>query len=343
MNIILPKGPKFAVLVVLTAVAFTVVVFLEIITYLNSPTGTYAGAEIDISKGATTSEIAHVLRERQIIRSESLFYFVSRFKGYATGFKAGRYHIPPGMRTMEIARFLAETLPTPAGIKVTIPEGLTLWETASILQKKAGVDSSTFVTFAKSPVIAESLGIDNKTLEGYLYPETYFICEQSRVTDIIRQMVAQFRKVFTDSLKMRAEKLDMTINQTVTLASLIETEAVKNEERPIISQVFHLRIKLGYPLQANPTIQYILGEKRRIVDEDLNIDSPYNTYLHTGLPPGPIANPGIESIRAALYPADTKYLYFVSDSDSSHVFSKTLAQHNIVVSRYLKKRNQKAQ
>ncbi|MHB9029508.1 MAG: endolytic transglycosylase MltG, partial [Candidatus Latescibacterota bacterium] len=233
------------------------------------------------------------------------------------------------------------TPPGPVDIRITVPEGYNIREIASILQKKAGVDSSSFVMFAMNTPIAESLGVDKETQEGYLYPETYFIAERSRSLDVIRRMTAQFQEVFVDSLRTRAKTIGLTVNEVVTLASLIETEAANAGERPTVSQVFHLRLKLGYPLQANPTIQYILGEKRRVLAEDLDIESPYNTYLHKGLPPGPIASPGIASIRAALYPAATKYLYFVSDGDGSHIFSETLDEHNSAVAKYLRKRNGK--
>jgi UPF0755 protein len=341
MNSILPKGPLLAAFILLTVIAVSAVAFLGIAVFLNAPTGKTAGAVLDIPKGATARGVAQMLREKEIIRSEFFFCLVSRANGYSSRFKAGRFRFPREMRTTDIARFLADTPPGPVDIRVTIPEGYNIREIASVLQKKAGVDSASFTMFAMSSSIAESLGVDNKTLEGYLYPETYFIAERSRSLDVIRRMAAQFREVFADSLKTRAKTLGMTVNEVVTLASLVETEAANAGERPIVSQVFHRRLELGYPLQANPTIQYILGEKRRVLTEDLNIESPYNTYLHKGLPPGPIANPGIGSIHAALYPADTRYLYFVSDGEGGHIFSETLDEHNSAVAKYLRKRNGK--
>ncbi len=334
--------PRFAIIAPSAALIF-ICAFVGALVLLNAPTGKSAKAAIEIKKGMTTRGIARMLREKGIIRSEFLFYFASRFRGYSTRYKAGRFTLPREMRTTEIARRLAETPPAPADIRVTIPEGKSIREIASILREKAAVDSSAFVMFAMNTALAESMGVDNKTLEGYLFPETYFIGERSRALEVIRRMTAQFREAFSDSLKIRAKALGMTVNEVVTLASLIETEAANAEERPIISQVFHRRLDLGFPLQANPTIQYILGEKRRVLKEDLDIESPYNTYLHTGLPPGPIASPGVSSIRAALYPADTKYLYFVSDGDGAHIFSETLAGHNAAVARYLKNRNRQAQ
>ncbi len=143
-------------------------------------------------------------------------------------------------------------------------------------------------------------------------------------------------------MKKRAAKLGFTVNQAVTLASLIETEAASDAERPVISSIFHRRLKAGLPLQANPTIQYALGEKRRVFNGDLDVDSPYKTYRNRGLPPGPIACPGMKSIVAALYPAETEYLYFVANGDGSHTFSKSLAEHSSAVARYKKTRLQRS-
>ncbi len=337
----LPSGPiRYAVLG-LAAFALAALAATGILISLDAPTGKTAGAVVDIPKGMTAAEIAHLLHDRGLIRSVTLFRIVARSNGYATRFKAGRYRLPREMRTAEVAQFLAETPPGPVDIRVTIPEGLSIREIASILRKTAGIDSAAFSMFASSSAIAETLGVDNATLEGYLYPETYFIAQRSTAMDVIRRMVEQFREEFGDSLKVRARELGMTVNETVTMASLIETEAANDEERSLISSVFHRRLKLGYPLQANPTIQYILGEKRRVLDEDLKIESPFNTYLNKGLPPGPIASPGVASIRAALWPADTKYLYFMADGEGGHVFSKTLSEHNAAVARYMRQRNRK--
>ena len=153
-------------------------------------------------------------------------------------------------------------------------------------------------------------------------------------------MVKKFNTVFNDSLKKRAKEISMSVHEVVTLASIIETEAGLDEERPLISSVFHRRLKLKRPLEANPTIQYALGSKRRILTEDLQIDSPYNTYTNPGLPPGPIASPGEKSLLAALYPAKTGYLYFMADGKGGHVFSKTLNEHIKAIRRYRKQRRQ---
>lgn len=321
----------------LAAAALTVIMFL-VGMVLDSPARNSGGAVIDIRKGMNAGEIADLLKKKGIIRSAFLFRAVSCVEGYEGRYRFGRYTIPRKMRTFALARFMAETVPGPFDIKVTIPEGLNIWETASLFFRKAKVDSAAFVRFARNHAAAESMGVDNETLEGYLYPETYFVTEEADARDIIGKMVGQYRRVLSGSIQTRARTMKMTVNEVMTLASLIETEAANDTERPIISAVFHRRLKLRYPLQANPTIQYVIGEKRRVLDEDLAVDSPYNTYRYRGLPPGPIASPGLKSIIAALYPADTDYLYFVADGNGGHVFSRSLAEHRTAVSRYLNNR-----
>lgn len=343
MNIHHLFRPRMAVMAGLTLVALAAIVLLQIILSLNVPAPKSAGAVIDIQKGMNAGELAHMLKKKGYIRSAFLFRFVSKSKGYESRYRSGRYKIPRAMRTADLARYLAKTPPGPIDIRVTIPEGSNITEIASLFYRKAGVDSLAFAVLARDRATAKSLGIENETLEGYLFPETYFVVEGTKARDIIKHMVDQYHLTFTEPMRTRARLLNLTVNQVMTLASLVETEAATDIERPIISQVFHRRLKLGYPLQANPTIQYILGEKRRVLDQDLQIDSPYNTYLNRGLPPGPIASPGEKSIVAALYPANTDYLYFVSNGDGTHEFSKTLAEHQVAVSRYLIKRSRQPQ
>jgi len=302
--------------------------------FLDTPAPGSRAAEVKIAKGATAGEVARLLESQGVIRSAFLFRVVSRVNGYDGRIRAGRYTVPAGLRTDEIARFLAVTSPRPLEIRVTVAEGLTITEIASLLERKAVVDSAAFTAFATSSAIAESLGVDNATLEGYIYPDTYFIHEGAKAFDVIRMMRGRLTEVLPDSLLTRARKLGFSLNEMLTLASLIETEAASDEERPVISSVFHRRLKAGLPLQANPTVQYALGVKRRVYNGDLDVNSPYNTYLRRGLPPGPIANPGMKSILAALYPADTRYLYFVSNGSGGHVFSRTLAEHNAAAARY---------
>ncbi len=310
------------------------------VIYGNSPAGIEKTVELEISKGMTAGDIARMLREKGVIRSALYFKLVTKLNGYSMKFRAGRHEIKGTMNTHEIARLLTHNPPVPPDVKITVFEGLTIKETASILATTANIDSSEFVRLAMDKDIALKLGVDNNTLEGYLYPDTYFIRPDTRPADMITRMVNRFNTVFNDSLKVRAEEINMNVHEVVTLASIIVTEAGIDEDRPLISSVFHRRLKLKRPLEANPTIQYALGNKRRVLTADLKIDSPYNTYTNRGLPPGPIASPGKKSLVAALYPADTKYLYFMADGKGGHVFSKSLGEHNKAVRQYRRLRRQ---
>ncbi len=307
---------------------------------INLPTGKEDAFILEIAPGMTAGDIAHMLHDKGIIRNVLYFNLVSEMLGYSKNFKAGR-HVLSGVKSVhESARLFTQIPPSPPDIKVTIFEGLNIKETSSILASVTGIDSSDFVKLAVDKNVAIELGVDNDTLEGYLYPDTYFVRHDTKPIEVITRMIDRFNSVFNDSLKKRASELGMSINEVVALASIIETEAQLEEERPIISAVFHRRLQLGRPLEANPTIQYALGNRRRVLKEDLDIDSPYNTYTNPGLPPGPIASPGKKSLIAALYPADTKYLYFMANGKGGHVFSKSLNEHNRAARQYKRMRKQ---
>ena len=295
---------------------------------------------LEIEPGMTGEDIADKLKEKDVIRSTSIFTFIAKIGGYSRSFKAGLHSVDRSMSMLGIVRKLTENPMNPPDKIVTIVEGLTVSETASVLKELAGIDSTEFVNLAMSKQAAQKLGVDNETLEGYLYPDTYFVKPNSSPMEMIERMVGQFTKVFDDSYRKRAAELGMTVREIVILASIIERETGFDDERHYISQVFHRRLKLGRPLQANPTIQYALGYRRRILDEDLTLDSIYNTYIYPGLPPGAISNPGKKSLIAALYPADSNYLYFVADGKGGNVFSRTLPEHNRAVRQYKRKRRE---
>jgi len=334
------KHFKIQILTISLGLLFFCVAVLGWMIYGNHPAGNGETVIVEISKGMTAGDIALMLRDRGVIRSVLYFKLVSGLNGDTMKFKAGRHEINGTMNVREIIRLLTQNPLAPPDVKVTVFEGLTVKETASILASTADIDSAEIVQLAADKDMARKLGADNDTVEGYLFPDTYFFRPDARPIDIITRMVKKFNSVFNDSLKERAEEINMSVHEVVTLASIIETEAGLDEERPLISAVFHRRLKLKRPLEANPTIQYALGNKRRVLTEDLKIDSPYNTYTNPGLPPGPIASPGEKSIIAALYPADTKYLYFMADGKGGHIFSKSLREHNKAARQYRRQRKQ---
>ena len=201
---------------------------------------------------------------------------------------------------------------------------------AGILKRRIDIDSLEFLRLATDRRFANSVGIGASNLEGYLFPDTYKLSWGTTPNGVARVMVEQFNRTFTDSLSKRAEEIDLSLAQVVTLASMIEAEAKDGNERDLISAVYHNRMRRGMLLQCDPTVIYALPDLNRpLLLKDLEVDSPYNTYRYPGLPPGPICNPGRASIVAALYPADVNYLYFVATGEGSHIFSTTLTQHNL--------------
>ncbi|RKY89252.1 endolytic transglycosylase MltG, partial [candidate division KSB1 bacterium] len=240
--------------------------------------------------------------------------------------RAGKFRLSKNLSNYSILLILCKGKPIDE--KITIQEGLTSQKICSILKDTLEIDSTKFISLLTDKEFINELGIDADNLEGYLFPETYYFPCGISEKEIIKKMVGEFHKVFNDSLKKRARELNFSVHEIVTLASIIEGEAKIDDERNKISAVFHNRLKRRMRLQADPTIQYIIKDgPRRLLLKDLKIESPYNTYLHRGLPPGPICNPGKKSIIAALYPSCENYLYFVAKGDGSHIFSRTKKEH----------------
>ena len=293
---------------------------------------------INVSRGSTFKEISDTLQSYDVIENKLLFQFAGRIIGWTTHMKVGRYVFADGISNYEILSSLHSGKSTVA-IPVTIPEGYTSKQIASILYHRIGSDSSLFVHLVHDSLFARELGLGVTSLEGYLMPETYQFYWQMDEQDIVRDLVKQFHKFYTDSLQHREQELALMTRDVLTVASIVEGEAIIDSERAIIAGVFYNRLKKGMKLEADPTIQFLLDDLalrtgRRVLYRDLTIDSPYNTYLYRGLPPTPISNPGKKSILAALYPAKHKYLYFVSNGLGGHVFSKDYEDHQRAVQEY---------
>jgi len=291
--------------------------------------GSEESVTVAIPSGTGTEGIAQILEENGLIDNTKVFKLLSRSKGFDGKFKAGQYSLSPGMSMEEIMEILvagrADT------VRFTIPEGYDIRRTTEKLAEEGLVNAEKFAEEIESGQFDYDFLADAPTgpnrLEGFLFPETYEIFANANEHDIIDKMLYQFSKIFTEEYYERAEALGMSVREVVTLASVIEREARVPEDRPVIASVFYNRLKIGMPLQSCATVQYILGEQKPVLSiKDTQIESPYNTYLHPGLPPGPIASPGADSIKAALYPADTNYLYFLAKGDGSHAFSSTYEQ-----------------
>ncbi|MGE5582805.1 MAG: endolytic transglycosylase MltG [Bacillota bacterium] len=282
---------------------------------------------LKIPYGASLREVGQTLEKHGLIRSGTVYEIYVRLKPARRMAKAGYYQLCPGMSLPRIVRELR--LGIPPSIRVTIPEGLTSGQVADLLAQKGLVDRERFLSALQDfNFINEVLG-DFKiksSAEGYLFPDTYnFVLTGSNEREIIRKMLSRFKEVYQQNFgKMTAEKR----REVVIIASLVEKEAKKAAERPVIAGIFYNRLRIGYPLQSCATVEYSLGKhKERLYYKDLQVNSPYNTYLHQGLPPGPIANPGLASLKAAVSPAKVRYLYFVAKPDGTHVFSLTYQQH----------------
>ncbi|MCF8045838.1 MAG: endolytic transglycosylase MltG [Desulfarculaceae bacterium] len=286
-----------------------------------------------IERGDTLSTVSRKLENRGVISSSELFSIFALMKNQAKNLKAGEYALS-GAGTPE--RVL--DIITKGKVKLyrlTVPEGLNLFEVAALAEKAGFGNREAFVMAAESTEFTRSLGISADTLEGYLFPETYYFPKSATEKDLIREMVGRFQEVYTEDWKTRTRQMRFTVHEIVTLASIIEKETGEATERPVISSVFHNRLEKGMRLESDPTVIYGIEDfDGNITRKDLTTRTPYNTYMIRGLPPGPIANPGKMSLKAALYPADTEYIFFVSKKDSTHKFSETIKEHNRAVRKY---------
>ncbi|MCL6450308.1 MAG: endolytic transglycosylase MltG [Acetobacteraceae bacterium] len=298
-----------------------------------------ASKVIEFGTGATTAEIARRLEGEGIIKSAWAFRALARYRGLDGRLMAGEYRLSPALSPSAILGMLARG--QVVTYQVTVPEGLTVAEVAALLEKRGFADSAEFLEAARDvsflpPDLREGRqeALLLEPLEGCLFPDTYRLSHSMKPADIVRLMVRRTVQVL-EPYRPRAAELRLSLHQVLTLASIIEKEARVAEERALISSVYHNRLRLGMKLDACPTVRYALpGHPASLTFADLQVPSPYNTYLNPGLPPGPIAAPGEACVRAALYPADTAYLYFVARNDGTHVFSRTYAEHLQAVRQY---------
>ena len=289
-----------------------------------------------IPDGSTFQHVAVLLERERLIKSGPIFVLFGKSQSADRKVHAGEYELNPGMTPAEILSKLlnGQVLLHP----LTIPEGLTLTQIADLVSQQGLTDREEFLRLAKDREFIVSLGIKAETLEGYLYPNTYKFPRGIKAREVLVAMVEQLGQEVGPDLLARMQELKMTMHEVLTLASVIEKETGSGSERQEISAVFHNRLKKHIPLQSDPTVIYGLPAfDGNLHKKDLSSPSPYNTYRVQGLPPGPIANPGIQAIRATLYPSDSRSLYFVSRNDGTHQFSATLIEHNKAVEKYQKR------
>lgn len=301
----------------------------------------YPPREIFIPYNSSTADIAALLKKEGLIKNSLFFRFYAHYKGCHAKFQAGKYLLSAGLTLDEIMVMLQQGVVLKKGFRFTVPEGFTVEQIAAQLAREGLVQEEEFLLECLRPRRESSFQFLSAvppgvryTLEGYLFPDTYEIERTAAAPEEITEMMLQrFHEIFDADFRQRAAELGFSIHEIVTLASLVEREARVPEERPLIAAVFHNRLRSEHMpfLQSCATVQYVLGEVKPVLSyAELAVDSPYNTYLYPALPPGPIASPGQEALKAALYPADVDYLFFVYKEDGSgtHYFSTTLEEHD---------------
>jgi UPF0755 protein len=327
---------KFKIALVALLAAACVLTFLLLDT---PPSKDWKVAKVVIPKGRSSSEAARLLAAANVLQHPYIFRILVLGTLTANQLKFGEYLFPEPPSAVDVWRKLVGGEIT--RYSVTIPEGSNLYDIAEILRDLDLVDREKFLESAASTDLLRRLNIPGATVEGFLFPDTYLLEKSMSAEDILEVMIRQFRRKFLPEWETRARESGLSLLQVVTLASIIEKETGVEEEKPLVSAVIRKRLSLGMPLQMDPTVIY--GLKRfgeELTKIDLQAPSPYNSYRNRGLPPGPIANPGISALKAALFPADAEYLFFVSRNDGSHRFSKTLQEHNQGVASYRKEKTE---
>ncbi len=327
-----PKKNHWLLFLLITA-AVTVLVHFYIALFVP-PSNEKVWKEVQVTEGMSFKAIAAALQKEGIIRYRGYFEIIGRLQGISRKVRVGYYGLSTNMGLWEVLDILRKG--KIIEYEVVIPEGYNLYQIGWTLSGTPLIsDPQDFIKLVKNKEYVHSLGINADSLEGYLYPDTYYLPKGIKLEDIPRKMVQRYRQVFTDTYRSRARDLGLTEHQVITLASIVEKEAKVPSERKLVSAVYHNRLKRGMKLQADPTAVY--GTKAwitKVTKGDLRRRSPYNTYLHKGLPPGPIANPGEGAILAALYPDSVDYLFFVAQGDGSHYFSKDFGAHEKAIGRY---------
>ena len=291
--------------------------------------------DVSFPPGSGIRTLAAELKSGGVIRSRWHFILMTRLRGDAHRLKAGDYRFNDGMTPDVILRKLVTG--DVDYLKFSLPEGYSIHQAAELLEQKGYFKRQEFLEKCRDAALLARLGLSGPSVEGYLYPATYNLSRNGSEEQLIGQMVAQFEKKYAELAVGGGGAEGLSRHAVVTLASLIEKEAVSAEEKPLISSVFHNRLRIGMPLQSDPTAVYgVRAFAGKVTRADIDRPSPYNTYRIKGLPPGPIGNPGADALEAALHPAATQYLYFVARQDGTHQFSRTLEEHNRAVRRYLR-------
>ena len=333
---------KFTVWVIFPAILIGPVIAFALYGLFFSPLTPKYPVSLSIPSGSSFSHVATKLQDEGVVRNALAVKLLARWNHQAGQIQAGHYRFSASATPEEVLNRLTEGDVIKGSL--TIPEGFTLQQIVGRIAEKGFGQRDKLMQLAFDCNFIHSLKIDATSLEGYLFPETYLFAPGIGEKALLQMMVSQFRSHLDPQLQKKAQALGFNLHQWVTLASIIEKETADVAEMPVISSVFHNRLKRKIPLQTDPTVIYgIKNFDGNLTRKHLKTPSPYNTYLNRGLPPGPIASPGLAALKAAVNPAQTKYLYFVATGDGGHRFSKTLKEHNAAVKEYLvqRRRNRK--
>ncbi|MBU0686662.1 MAG: endolytic transglycosylase MltG [Candidatus Margulisbacteria bacterium] len=320
----------FSVFLLLLFLVFASILF-EVANRFDN--GNYA---VMIPKGASAAEVITILKKKNIVASQFGIKFLITFFNLENKIQAGTYNLSPSMNLLEVVHRITQgKIVPPRTVKLIIPEGTSIYKIGVLLEKQGFAFAEDFKNLTNQP-IPDNLkkkyiflnGDKNDSLEGYLFPDTYYVSENIEMYALVDLLLKRFSELVIPFWVEVQGKTKYSLHEIITLASIIEKEAVYDFERPIISSVYHNRLNINMALEADPTVKYVLeNPTKRVYYKDLNVDSPYNTYKYRGLPPGPICNPGYYSIKYAIYPDETDYLYFVAKKDGTHIFSKNWQEH----------------
>ncbi|MDY0133232.1 MAG: endolytic transglycosylase MltG [Desulforegulaceae bacterium] len=324
-----------SLLILTTFLLVALIFFYQIKTFSKTPGSISEDQEIiiTINKGDSLNKVISILEQNQLISSSLKFKIYAKFNKKDKKTQVGEYSFKKTMTPEEILNSLSS-----GAIKLrktTIPEGYTIAQIAKELEDNKICKKDEFVKLSNDNKLLKQFGIKGPSFEGYLFPETYFFAKNTKAETVIKTMIGNFFKIYSTKFSKRAKELGMSDHEIIILASIIEKETGSKDERTIVSSVFHNRLKKQMRLETDPSVIYGIKDfDGNITRADLREPTPYNTYIIKGLPPGPIANPGLKSIEAALYPADTEFLFFVSKKDGTHYFSKTYKEHKKAVEKF---------
>lgn len=344
MNLNNNKSKKIILAILLIVVFMVAFVFIQTGPYDNNNSDDIV---IEIPTGSTLGQVADILKENKLIKNKMLFKLYVRLSDNTSNLKSGKFLFNQTFSNDKIMKNLVNGKIYNEGIKITIPEGSTSNEIIDLLVKNKLGKKEIYKELINNPkeFVGEFKFLNEEkitSLEGFLYPSTYYFKDEENETEILKDMLSTFNSKYNEKLQNKQKELKISLWEVVNLASIVEKEAVLDEDRPLIASVFYNRLDIGMPLQSDATIQYAFDKRKKsITYDDLKINSPYNSYMNQGLPPTPIANPGIASIEAVLYPAKSDYLYFVATIDGGNNYSKTYEEHVRNVEQYRKDREKR--